>query len=209
MEKMDVQIEPWLREAFDLYRRHFLLLLLAHLAAAAISVFTLGLLAGPMAAGAAFVVLALLDGREPAPQAGDVFRGFEWFLPAFLYTLVVGAAGAVAARLLRPLGFLAAAPAIFIQTATVFSIYLIVERGMDFWSAIQGSFEIVKTNFWPMLLLVFIASFIAGLGAFACGVGIVLTLPMYTCVTAIAWRSVSGRAAANEDERIPLGPPRY
>lgn len=209
MEKIDVQIEPWLRQAIELYRRHFPLLLLAHLAAAAVSVFTLGILAGPMAAGVASIVLRLLDGREPAPQAGDIFRGFDWFLPSFLLYLTVGAAQAIAFAVLRPLGALAAAPALFIQTATVFAIYFIVERGLDFLSAIRASFDIVRTNFWPMFLLVVIGSLIAGLGGIACGVGIVLTLPVYTLLTAIAWRRISGGSAANAADRIPLGPPRY
>ena len=205
MDKFEVRFEPWLRQAFELYQRHFAVLLLTHLAAVAISLFTAGLLAGPMSAGAALVTLALLDGREPRPEAGELFHGFDFFLPAFLVGLAVLAANALIWLVLWWIGPLAFAASLFVQTATVFSIYLVIERRMDAVSALRGSFNLAKAAFWPLFGLVAVGSIVAGAGGIFCGIGSVVTLPFYSCLTAIAWRSLSENPAAGTD-RITLSP---
>ncbi len=207
MEKVEVRFEPWLRQAFALYRGNFALLLLTHLVLVSVSVFTFGILAGPMFAGAARLVLDLLNGKEPKPQAGDLFKGFDYFLPSCLLGLSTLAAGVFLAAFLKPLGVLALAGPIFVATATYYAIFLIVERDLEFWPSVQASWIMARSNFWPLLGLVAFGLLAGTSGSLALGVGVVVTFPFYTCLAAVAWRNAGGEAEPAEPfTRVPTPP---
>ena len=55
-------------------------LVLASVFVVVIGAITAGILAGPMLAGLVLVTLQLLDRKEPRPEAGKVFKGFDYFL---------------------------------------------------------------------------------------------------------------------------------
>jgi len=142
MDGERISFEACLRQAFALYKDHFLLLLLTHITLVGVSVFSLGILAGPMMVGVVRIVLGLLDDRSPSPQPGDIFDGLRFFLPSLLLGLAVGVASAVAARvlgllLIGPLALLLGP--ILPLAATVFAFFMIAERGMDFRPAGRGS----------------------------------------------------------------------
>lgn len=207
MDKIEVRFEPWLRRAFELYRANFGLLLLVHLVWVSVSVFTFGLLSGPLAAGVARITLDLLDRKEPPPQPGDLFRGFDFFLPSFLLGVAITAANALLMILLRPLGPWSLAGPILIATVTFYSIFLIVERGLEFWPSVQASWLMARSNFGPLLGLTALG-WIAGLsGSLAMGVGVALTLPFYSCLVAVAWRNAVGEVEPTEEfTRVPTPP---
>jgi uncharacterized membrane protein len=93
-----------------------------------------------------------------------------------------------------------------LQTAVMFAIFHIVERNMEFMPAAQASFDTVKQNFWPFLGLQIVASILGMLGAFACCIGIVVTMPIATCILAIAYRDVYGSQAAQPPAPDPVAP---
>ena len=156
-----------------------------------------------MVAGVALIVLRLLDRTEPKPQAGDLFKGFEFFLPSFLLTLCVGGAS-VLIGLIPGLNIISPVVNIALSTATMFSIFLIVEKKLDFWPAIVTSYETVKTNFWALLALQLVASILGSLGLIACCVGFLVTWPFTICVIAIAYRQHFGRPVGGA---LPTGEP--
>ena len=202
MNKVEVDFAKWLQEAFDLFKDHFALLALAGVIGGLLSGITFGVLAGPMLAGMAMILLRLLDKSEPKPQPTDLFKGFEFFLPSFLLVLVVTGASLLIGLIVRPLTPIAM---IFLQTVTMFSIFLIVDRKYDFWPAILGSYDLVKINFWPLLALQLVASLLGGLGAIACCVGVLVTWPFTACVIAIAYRRCAARGG--EPTLNPPPPP--
>ena len=61
---------------------------------------------------------------------------------------------------------------------------------MDFWPASMESINIVKSNFWPFLGFAVVAAIIGSLGAIACGIGAIFTLPIQVCILAVAYRAV-------------------
>ena len=75
----------WIKEGFDLYKDNLGLLILASLIAFLLSVVSLGILSGPMSAGLISILLRLRDGDPTPPAVGDVFQGFQFFLPSFLF----------------------------------------------------------------------------------------------------------------------------
>ncbi len=187
-----VDIGDVLNRAFDVYKKNLATLLLVHLLAFVIGAATVGLLAGPMMAGVAMVVLAFVDRKEPAPSIGDLFQGFTFFVPALIFAIlyfVASIVGQTVLTLLPVIGFpLSIAFNAALSTAVMFAMFNIVDRKMDITAAITASVDMVKDNFWIFLGLNVVAGVIGSLGAFACGIGIVVTIPMYSCMVAIAYR---------------------
>lgn len=200
-----VDIGACLRDGFELYRANVQILLLSNLLAFALSVVTFGILAGPMQAGVAWVTLAVLDRRSPQPQAADVFRGIQrFFLPSFLLSLMLtvplatvalatSGAGVFGRLLLMPL---LTAGSLVVATLTMFSMFLIVERGLDFWPAVTASYAMVRERFWPLLGIMAAAAAGGAAGSAACCIGALVTMPFATAVLAVTWRRMAGAPAS-------------
>lgn len=209
MQAINVDIGAWLNETWALYKRHFGLLVAVHLIAAVLGGLTLGILAGPLWLGASMIALALVDGKSP-PPVGDVFAGFSKFLPSFLLVLLLGLVSVIVSVVLQiscVLAPLAPLAVMAIATAAMFSIFLIGERNLDVWPAIQRSVELVKPVFWPLLAWVLLVSVLSGLGVIACGIGVILTAPLHTCGMAVAYRRVAGGPPPVEPPPAPSAPP--
>ncbi|MFH0908717.1 MAG: hypothetical protein V1929_08140 [bacterium] len=210
MDKVDVKFGEWIQRGFDLYKANAATLILVNLLAMVLGVLTIGILGGPMFAGVIMVTLALLDKKEPKPEVGDVFKGFEYFLQMFLLFIVWMAAsfvGQVLLNFIPVLGYPLSMLYVYsITTCAMFAPFHIVERRMDFVPALQASFDMVKTNFWPFFGLLLIASILSHLGFIACCIGIVVTMPIYTCIMAVAYREAYGSQAAQpEPAPAPAG----
>ena len=196
MDKVQVKFGDWIEAGFNLYKNNFGTLVLASIFAVVIGTVTAGLLAGPMLAGLALVILQLLDGKVPPPEAGNVFKGFDYFLQSFLFVviwgigLVIGSAILGAIPVVGQLASLAFAYAA--QAFLMFGLFLIVDREMEWLPASTLSINTVKSNFWPFFGLSAIAGIIGSVGVIACGIGVVLTIPIQGCILAVAYRSVFG-----------------
>lgn len=205
----EVKFSEWLEQGFAFFKENINALILPSLLAVVVSMVSLGILAGPMMIGLILITLRLLDKSEPAPQAGDVFQGFAYFLNAFLLVLVSGAisiAGSLVLNLVPCIGQIASIFFSFgLGTALMFAPFLIAEKKMDFWPAAMESIEKVKTNFWPFFGFYVVASILGSLGAIACGIGIIVTLPLYIGCIAIAYRSVYAEVVPVAD--APVVPP--
>jgi uncharacterized membrane protein len=196
MQKVDVKIVKWIEEGFTLYKNNFATLVLASVIALVLSTVTIGILAGPMIAGLIIVTLQLLRKEVPKPDAGGVFKGFNYFLSSFLFMVIWGIAiltGSFILALFPIIGQLLSLCFVYsAQAFLMFGLYLIVDKNMNFWPASQESIHTVKTNFWPFLGLAVIASIMGSIGAIAFGIGIVLTIPIQACILAAAYQEIFG-----------------
>jgi hypothetical protein len=194
MSKVQVKFGDWIEGGFHLYKANFGTLVLASVFAVVISTVTAGILAGPMLAGLVLMTLQLLDRKEPRPEAGKVFKGFDYFLQSFLFVIVWGIGiliGSVILGTIPVLGQLASIAFVYVaQAFLMFGMFLIVDRQMDWMPASTESINIVKTNFWPFFGLSAVAGIIGSLGAIACGIGVVFTIPIQGCILAVAYREV-------------------
>jgi hypothetical protein len=216
MDKVEVKFGEWFERGFNLYKENFLVLILASLIALLISAATLGILAGPMIAGMLIITLKLHDKTAPKPDAGTLFKGFDYFLNSFLFVIVWGVAVLVVSFLVALVPCVGQLAALFIiyavQTALMFGMFLIVDRGMDFWSASQLSYRVVKTNFWVFLGFSIVAGIIGSIGGIACGIGAAITAPIQACAFTVAYRDVFSDSPSepvidNEiSESAPAGP---
>lgn len=193
--KVDVKFGEWIQQGWDLYKANIGVWIVASLLAIVISVATLGILSGPMMAGMIWIALALADKKEPKPQIGDVFKGFDYFLQSFLFFLVWGIIMlAVSVVSLIPcIGALVViVVSLALETALMFGLFLIVDRKMEFWPASMLSLKVVKPAFFPLLGLLVVAMLIGQVGVIACGIGVIVTMPITVCILAVAYRAVFG-----------------
>lgn len=199
MANSKVDIGGWISEAFELYKANFALLCVATLVAALLTVFTCGILAGPMWAGLTLVILRTARKTEPAPQIGDIFKGFDFFLQALILAVIIAVAYTAGSSL--PLvGYVAN---ILIQPLVMFAFCLLVDQKLEFWPALQGSFEKAKTDYVPLLVLSLLGTLISVAGAILCGVGVILTAPFNTILAVVAYRHLFEGAEAAPVEAAP------
>ena len=194
MDKVDVKFGELIEKGFNLYKENFGILVLVSLIAVVVSAITVGVLAGPMAAGVLLVVFQLHDRKEPKPEVGTLLKGFDFFLNSFLFFIVWGVAIFVVSLILGLvpcIGQVASLFVVFVAHALLmFGMFLIVDRNMEFWPASVESFNMVKRNFWPFLGFSVVSNLIGSIGAVACGIGVVFTLPIQICILMVAYREI-------------------
>ncbi len=196
MQTVQVKFSQWIEEGFILYKDNFKTLVLASIFVVVISTVTAFILAGPMLAGLAWITLGLRDKKVPKPEAGSVFKGFDYFVPAFLFIAVWGIGILIASMIIGTIPLIGQLASLVVaygaQAFLMFGLFLIVDRKMEFWPASQESINTVKTNFWPFFGLSLVAGFIGSIGAIAFGIGIVFTIPIQGCILTVAYREVYG-----------------
>ncbi|MCD6360735.1 MAG: hypothetical protein J7M38_07700, partial [Armatimonadetes bacterium] len=156
---------------------------------------------GPaMLAGYFLVIFRKLRG-EKQPAVGDVFEGFQMFVPALLVGIVGGFIG--------QLGIIACIVGVFATQALVlFAMPLVVDRKMDFWPAIQMSMDKVKENLVAWSVFVLAIGALQLLGAIVCVVGTLVTAPIAMVAIALAYRDNFGiQGAAGAGAAAPPSAP--
>ncbi len=194
-----IKFSEWIQDGFALYKQSIGIWIGASALAVLISLVSFGLLAGPLMAGLSWMALAMADRKTPAPQVGDVFKGFDWFLQSFLFHIVWGIllmAVSFVLNFIFCIGtVLSIAVNVAVSTAIMFGLFLIVDRKLDFWPASLASWEAVKPRLFPMLGLYVVSAVIGLCGLIACGIGVIATLPIMVCILAVAYRDVFGQPA--------------
>jgi hypothetical protein len=125
-----------------------------------------------------FVLLGGLDYmfirriRGEEVQIGDVFGGFN------LALLDLTMAGLVK-WLLTSLGLiLCILPGIYLAVGYVFALPLVVDKKMDFWTAMEVSRRVVHEHWWSVFALVIVLGLVALAGFLLCGIGELITIPV-------------------------------
>jgi uncharacterized membrane protein len=211
MQQVEVKFGDWIQRGFDLYKDNIGILIVVGLIAVVLSSITLGVLAGPMFAGAILITLALHDRKEPKPEIGDLFKGFDFFLQSLLFVVVwviVAAVGSFILGQIWCLGWvLSMAYMLVLEALLMFGMFLIVDRKREFWPASIESIEAVKANFVPFLGLSVLAGLIAASGVILCVVGVAITLPIGLCILTVAYREVFGGGPTEAAVATPVQPP--
>ena len=143
-----------------------------------------------------FVLLGGLDYmflrriRGEAVQIGDVFAGFNL---AFVHLAMAG----LVKWLLVSLGFvLCILPGIYLGVGYVFALPLVVDKQMEFWTAMEVSRRVVHAQWWSMLALVIVLALVACAGFLLCGVGALITIPLSTAAFMYVYEDLFGTQAA-------------
>src|SRR5437879_1313544 len=132
--------------------------------------------------------------RGEAADIGDVFAGFSLaFVPLLLAGIVV--------HVLVGIGLaLCIVPGIYLIVSwRMFVPLLIVDKGLEFWPAMELSRKVVTKHWWPCFGLLLLAGLVGLLGLLGCIVGIFFTMPIAVGATVYAYLDIFGaKPAINE-----------
>jgi hypothetical protein len=189
-----ISLGEWLTGGWQVYKENWVLMSLASLLGAVISVCTLGILTGPLLMGLFAMAFKTMRGEQPIMQ--DLFSWQGRFLQAFLVFLIffvahIGLAGLGNASSAFNLISLAVTPMLSVLLS--FSISHILERRGDVVTSINDVVRLVFSREWFQwwLVGVVISAITAG-GFVLCGGGILITLPWMICTAAVAYRDTFG-----------------
>jgi hypothetical protein len=116
---------------------------------------------------------------------GDLFKGFDYFLPTFIAALIIGAfvfAGTM----------LCIIPGLVVAAIFKFSYLFIIDKKMDFWPAMMASHEVTKNDYFGFTIFLLAMAGINILGALCCIVGLLVTIPMSVAAITVAYQECVG-----------------
>ena len=134
--------------------------------------------------------------RGKPADVSDAFAGFSLaFVPLMLASIV--------AHVL----VLCVVPGIYLFVAWwMFVPLLILDKGLEFWPAMECSRKVVTKHWWPCFGLFLLCWLVGLLGSIACGAGVFFTLPIAVGATVCAYEDIfSERRAPNG--LLPSAPP--
>lgn len=138
--------------------------------------------------GLDFLILRRLRGEEV--KIGDVFDGFNL---AFLNLTMAG----LVKWLLTTLGLiLCILPGIYLAVGYVFALPLVVDKKMEFWTAMEVSRRVVHAHWWSVFALVIVLALVAFAGFLLCGVGALITIPVASASLMYAYEDLFGTQTA-------------
>lgn len=145
-----------------------------------------GIFVNPVLTGGLFYVF-IRRIRGDVPSIGDAFNGFSLaFLPLALAGLV--------SSLLIALGLLLCLlPGIYLAVGYAFALPLVVDKRLEFWTAMEVSRRVVHRQWWTMFGLAIVAGLIVIGGVLLCLVGVLFTAPIAIAAMMYAYDDVFGR----------------
>ncbi len=116
---------------------------------------------------------------------GDLFKGFDYFLPAFVSALLIGIFVFVGM-------LLCIIPGLVVASMYKFAYLFIIDKRMEFWPAMQASHDVVKNDYFGFTLFLLAMAGINILGALCCIVGLLVTIPLSIAAITVAYQEIVG-----------------
>lgn len=187
LERHHLDVGLTLKQSWRLFVKDLGPLLIAGLITVALSVLTLGVLAGPLTAGLyAMVMGRVREGRQP--EVGEVFDQFDRFWAFLGATLVL--------VILIGLAFITVIGGFLLATIWLYVFPLMVDRKMGLGEAMKTSKDMVMENgFWEHLALVVILAVISSV---ANGVLAIIATPFIVVAVAVGYYLAAGRLSEIE-----------
>jgi len=91
--------------------------------------------------------------------------------------------------------FLLIVPGLIAMVLFMFSMFLVIDRGLGPIDALKQSMEMTKGNRWPLFGLILLMALILFVGILALGVGLIVAAPIVGLAYTYAYRLLSGGAA--------------
>ena len=138
---------------------------------------------GALIAGFHIYTMKRLMGR-PA-EFGDLFKGFNFFIPTLVASLLIG--------VFTCLGALAClVGALVVAAMYKFTYLFIVDKRMDFWPAMQASHAVVKNDYFGFTMFLLLAVLVNVAGFLCCFVGLLVTIPVTIAAITVAYKEIVG-----------------
>ena len=141
------------------------------------------LIQGPLIAGFHIFTMKKLMGRNA--EFGDLFKGFNFFVPTLVASLLIGIftfAGTL----------LCIIPGLVVAAMYKFTYLFILDKRMDFWPAMQASHAVVKNDYFGFTMFLILAFLVNVLGVLCCIVGVLVTIPLTFAAITVAYKEIVG-----------------
>lgn len=145
-------------------------------------------LAPPLLAGMYLMIISV-DRDEPV-SIRRLFDGFSFFVPVVLSSVLISLIVSIGLVLL-------VLPGIYAALVYGITTLLIVDRGMDFWPAMESSRKTLHVYIWPYLLLALLLSVIFVLASIPLGLGLLVAVPVCMGAQYRFYRSISREPIPN------------
>jgi uncharacterized membrane protein len=163
-------------DVFCGFRRCFSQLFLGHLVPALLA----GLCLVPVAVVFAITMLPTILHSMSNSQGSSTS-------PAF--TLAAGA-------MLIGVTLICLVPLFYLTTCWAFTLPLIIDKDMDFWTAMKTSYKMVKKHWWQVFALILLVGLINVAGVCLCCVGIIFTAPIAFATLMIGYENIFSASQA-------------
>jgi hypothetical protein len=137
----------------------------------------------PLWAGFLIVAMKLL--LNQLTQVNDFTSGFKFVLPLVLYSVVSSVFVSVGLVLLI-------VPGLYLLVGYIFTTWLIVDRGLDFWQAMELSRKTVHKHFFEMFGFFLLLCLVNFGGLLLLGLGLLVSVPWTLCALTVAYKDVFG-----------------
>ena len=187
-----VRIGDYFSQGWALFTRNpgnligFLVLSVLISAAAAFVPFS-GLLLTPLTAGYYVFIFKMI--KDEPVEFGDFFKGFNFFLPIVISSLLIGIFVAIGLILLI-------LPGIYLAVGYLFVMPFIVDKEMHFWQAMEVSRKLISKNWFPFFGFILLLGLLNFAGALLLLVGLLVTIPWSICAMVAAYADIVGLASA-------------
>jgi len=135
----------------------------------------------PLFMGNFIVSAKLLQGKTP--EFRDFFAGFQYLLPLVLLSLVAGLFIGIGTLLLI-------IPGVYLAVAYMFASYLVVDRRLDFWPAMELSRHTLNPRWFGFFAFMLLLVLLNLAGALLLGVGLLVTIPVSFCAVTVAFAEI-------------------
>ena len=193
----EVNVGDYFKAGWELFKKYpagfvgfFIIIIVISLALNLVPV--IGVLVGfalisPLNAGFFVVGAKLL--KNQTPEFVDFFGGFKLFLPLALLGVVSSIFISIGLILLI-------IPGIYLIVSYLFAIMFVVDRGLDFWPAMETSRRAVQPV-WFKVFILFLLLFLLNLGgALLLGLGLLVSVPLSHCILTVAYAEIFGLESA-------------
>jgi uncharacterized membrane protein len=126
--------------------------------------------------------LSIADGNKPA--IGELFS-FPRLVPVVITAVILAVAVGVGIMLCY-------LPGIVIGFVTAFTFHTFHDQDLEPVEAIKASVKLFTDNLGPAIVIVLLGGLVSGVGAIACGIGVLVTAPIGLLFIAHGYRSISG-----------------
>jgi uncharacterized membrane protein len=141
------------------------------------------LIQGALIAGFHIFTMKKLMGRNA--EIGDLFKGFNYFVPTLVASLLIGLFTFAGTLLLI-------IPGLVVAAMYKFTYLFIVDKRMDFWPAMQASHAVVKNDYFGFTMFMILAFLVNLLGVLCCFVGLLVTIPLTFAAITVAYKEIVG-----------------
>ena len=137
----------------------------------------------PLWAGFLIVAMKLLQNQST--EVNDFTAGFKFILPLLLYSVVSSVFISIGLVLLI-------VPGLYLVVGYLFTTWLIIDRRLDFWPALELSRKTVHKHWFEVFGFFLVLCLINLGGLLLLGLGLLVTVPWTLCTLTVAYKDIFG-----------------